>query len=717
MIQQLEKSPTINLYKQSMLQCLDLYYPNVDQRDLLAAIDYSIEKRMHNSKAVLNNSYKKKQVNTNLLAMADYVNSRHPIVTAYGTMFMHHADVPNPMGKVVQSFLDLRSHHKNQMFQFPKGSEQFEHFNLMQQLDKIDTNGIYGCIGMYSSLLYNINVASSITSQGRALVSSMTLHFEMLLANSVKFGSLDEVLEFINHVKSDRPIRKFDDRAVLDIPYVTPENCFAKIIDSCGYRWVPTEEEMDIIWRVINNLDREDITRVYYKNNLYEFLSNSRVCGLVEKILTNLREPLYDAVYIPDNVADDVNLLSDYIYEYVYYRYLFIDRIDRCDNMIKSIVMISDTDSTIISLDAWYRFFARYMDGKDAYLANDTPDPTPYKNHDDFVEAIKDLQPKTYVYDEIDADAETFKQNHPDMISANDNMRFTIINLLGHILDRTVNDYMEKVCENMHSLRKTEDGSYDRKCRILAKNEFLFRRAMMTKVKKNYATIVNLQEGHMIPESKQLDVKGIEALTKSTKPITTRKALQKILLEDILKAPVIDQLKFVKDIIKFEHQIVDSIRSGSTEYYKPATVKAMSAYKDPIRIQGVKASIAWDYMRRDDEIYLNLEERNPVNIAKVVINRSTVEKIKDKFPDQYAKILDALDHDEFKTFNKEKTKVLTNKIDAVAIPLEQALPDWLEPFIDYDSIINDNIGAFPYASIGIQTFDKKNINYTNIVNL
>ena len=49
---------------------------------------------------------------------------------------------------------------------------------------------------MYTSLLYNINVATSITSQGRALVSSASMCFEMFLANNVKFGSLNEVVEF-----------------------------------------------------------------------------------------------------------------------------------------------------------------------------------------------------------------------------------------------------------------------------------------------------------------------------------------------------------------------------------------------------------------------------------------------------------------------------------------------------------------------------------------
>lgn len=243
----------------------------------------------------------------------------------------------------------------------------------------------------------------------------------------------------------------------------------------------------------------------------------------------------------------------------------------------------------------------------------------------------------------------------------------------------------------------------------------------MTQVKKNYASLIEVQEGNIVPKENQLDVKGIEALTKSSKPMSTRKALQKILLEDILSVPAIDQLKIIKDIAIFEKQIVESVRSGSKEYYKPVTIKSMSAYADPMRIQGIKASIAWNEIKTDDLPAINLDERNPIDIAKVNINRSTVEKIKDKYPENYNKIIAALDGETFKTYAKnpktgEKDKLIGNSIDAVAIPLDVTLPAWLEEFIDYDSIISDNIGGFPYESVGISRMGKS-VNYTNIIQL
>ena len=275
---------------------------------------------------------------------------------------------------------------------------------------------------------------------------------------------------------------------------------------------------------------------------------------------------------------------------------------------------------------------------------------------------------------------------------------------------------------------------------------------MVPHAKKNYASLIETQEGNTVPEDEQLDVKGIEAIHKSSKPLSTRKALKKILLEDILKTPVIDQLRFIKDIAIFEKQIMDSVKSGSKEYYKPVTIKSMSAYDDPLRIQGIKASIAWNMIKPSEAEGINLEERNAVNIAKVKINKALVDKIRDDFPDIYQNMIDALNNEVFKEYvnipktNKKFTelvakvkandpetcsmykievekgevklkKLVGSSINAVALPLEVKLPEWLEPFIDYDSIIADNLNGFPYESIGIQRLENNSISYSNIVQL
>lgn len=146
-------SPTLSKYKDTMRDCMMLYYPNANPADINAAIDYSIQKRFRDSNKVRvvnsykryrdeNDNYKDTEQQMNLKKLSDYILSREPIVTANGVMFKHHGEVPNPMNDVIQSFLSLRSKYKKMMFNYPKGSEFYERYNLQQQLSKIDANGI-----------------------------------------------------------------------------------------------------------------------------------------------------------------------------------------------------------------------------------------------------------------------------------------------------------------------------------------------------------------------------------------------------------------------------------------------------------------------------------------------------------------------------------------------------------------------------------------------
>ena len=326
---------------------------------------------------------------------------------------------------------------------------------------------------MYTSLIFNINVSTSITSQGRALISSATMFFESFLANNVKFGSLEEVLEFIDHIRKED--RKYDDKLLLN-KFANVNDTFAKIIDSCGYRWYPDEEEMEIIWRVINNLGQIDLNRVYYKNNLYEFMSNDSMIKAIKIIMHKLENPFFNSLEVPKEIEAELYELADILKEYVYYGNMYIDRIDRCDNMIKSVIMVSDTDSCIVSLDAWYRFVYDII--KDENINIRKYDPVSvirFIEKDEFGDVInlKDLSPIHFEEPDEHYDFENdeiIMQQHaisPLTFMPQDYMRYSIINILAFVVDYLINDYMEKFTKNNHSWAE------GKKCKIILKNEFL----------------------------------------------------------------------------------------------------------------------------------------------------------------------------------------------------------------------------------------------------
>ena len=84
----------------------------------------------------------------------------------------------------------------------------------------------------------------------------------------------------------------------------------------------------------------------------------------------------------------------------------------------------------------------------------------------------------------------------------------------------------------------------------------------MTGVKKAYASLMAVQEGNIIPKDEQLDIKGIASMAKSSMSESTRKALKNILLEDILKAPAIDQFKIIEKLAILERKIINSVQAG-----------------------------------------------------------------------------------------------------------------------------------------------------------
>ena len=291
----------------------------------------------------------------------------------------------------------------------------------------------------------------------------------------------------------------------------------------------------------------------------------------------------------------------------------------------------------------------------------------------------------------------------PFTVYPEDNVRYSLINIMAFVLDVLVNDYMERYTKSNFSYNPE-----NHKCRIIAKNEFLFQRVLMTQVKKNYASIQEIQEGNIVPYNKQLDIKGIASMAKSSMAESTREALKEILLEDILRSTKIDQFRIIKHIAVLEKKITDSIDHGSKEFYKPLTIKSQNTYENPMRIQGIKASVVWNSIKPEDDGLpkINLEERNAIDVAKINCNKVTVENLKDKYPEVYEKAVKLLAEPDFK-----------GSITSIAIPLDVKVPDWVIEMIDYKSIVNDNISGFVFPSVGIKMTDKSAVNYTNIIQL
>lgn len=706
-----------NIYKDTVKRMTSYLFPDLTDSALDRALNWAIQEYYKPVDARIVNNYTKRDTEILLKDLTDYILEKEPIATVWGVLFKKHGTVPNPLSDMIKMFMDARGIHKDQMFQYPKGSEEFAKYFMLQILDKLDANATYGVLSNSSCLLYNLHVAASITSMGKELIAMATMFFESFLSNGVKFASLDEVLTFIDNVVCEKPERKYNDKDILDRD-IDREECFAKLVYSIGdfrygkVKWVPDMDDLDVIWTALANLSQEDINRLYYKNNLFAFMDNKSMKSAITYILIALDKPYLNPNEPPAEIKIELDAFQDILTEYVYYHHQIIDKVERCDNMIKNVCVVSDTDSAIVCLDGWYRYILDVVkDNKDKIkVANEYVNAFKYCNGDedyvrfaDYQDPVKDFD---FANDEI---IEIYRHVDVFEVIPQDNLRYSIINILSYVCGNLANDYLERFTKLAHSY------SEEKSCLIYLKNEFLFKRLLLTMKKKNYASKQEVQEGNMIPESESLDVKGLP-IKKSTLNKTTRERLQQILYDDILNISDIDQLKIIKDLAIFEKEIFQSLQSGDKEYYKPSIIKSLSTYDDPMRIQGIKGAVIWNAIKGDDLEAIDLSERNTVDIIKVDMNLDNIDKIKESYPDAYDR-LKAVLNDKSIVPPKTNSSNVPGQISAISIPPDTKTPKWLLPFIDYTTIINDNLCNFPLESVGISKAGNSNINYTNILKI
>ena len=696
----------IQEYEQVMVDGFKHTFPLLNENELREAIRYSINNRIQTRPVTLVNNYTKSKLNGTVLDIIKYIEDRQPIITSSGVLFKKHKEADNPLSRMIMSFINQRGIYKKEMFKYPKGSELFEKYNLLQLLEKLNANATYGVLGAPTSMYYNIYIAESITRQGRSYISCSIMLFESLLANNIKFNNLNEIITFINNVEHEKPNRRLLDDYIIDRD-ITLEECFYKIMNTADMMiWVPNEDEMARVWEYLRGLDQEDLNRLYYKNNLYSIVDLSVVTDLVIKILSELQEPFMDPNKPPKDIKEDLDTLVEMIKEYVYYPHFYIDKLDRREYMQRDIVAICDTDSTIISFDAWYRFILDKVYNIDMPIKHQKRDMIDLIKSDEWGdkplrEMVEIVEPELDYNFYTDEAIEIKKLIEPCALIPQDSLKYAIINIIAYVCSDLVVDYLKEYTKLT--------GSYveGTKCRMIMKNEFYFLRALLTANRRNYADAQLLQEGNIVPEGSRLAIMGLP-INKSTLSDDIKSKLQHILYEDVLTADKVDQANVMKKLILLEKEIYTSIMNKETKYYKPDNIAAMSSYKgkDPLSINGILAATIYNEMRSEDMPYINLEERNKIIKIKINVSKKNVDQIKDIYPEEYAKLVKLLDH-----------PILGNKVTTMALPPDVPVPDWILSFVDITTIINDQLKNFPLDSIGLKRLSNDSVNVSNIVQL
>lgn len=639
----------IKQWRKEVVGIISTMYPEDDKKDIKKFVNEKIVDNFKQPNAILHNNYIHKKQDIDLISIGDWIHDKKPIVGGYGVFFNDQSKVINPAAIMLDNFLNLRKMYKDELKIYHETSYEYATSDRKQLTEKVNANSYYGVSGSPTSNFYNIYTAASTTATGQSLISTTETAFEGFMSNNNPFIDLDDCMNFLRFITKEKDDRKFSTRKIL--PRITVEMLIGRL-KTMFYEY--KEEYEFVLFSYLINLPEEEISRIYFKNNLYEFSNLPRIRYILSDIVMKA-DKFRDPNKVPSSIAKELDNLWDYYKEFVLYNNFYFNRIQRLKNDKRKTVVTVDTDSNMLNLEPWYNFMMEYVIGVKPEIINGKTD---------------------------------------------DDVMYICINIMSYIITKMITEVLNKYTKKANVPKEYRH-------RVNMKNEFLFTRLILADKKKRYMSSIRLREGkEVLPE--KIDIKGHDFAKSSARP-ETMEFFKKLAKERLLYTDNIDIPSILADINQFHDDIDASLKRGERNFLLPKSVKELGAYKDPFREMGVRAVFAWNAIYPENSI--ELPEK--IDIVKVNLERlSDAEKLLDKYPEIYEKIVSGIFESKIDKIREKGVSAIAipRNVDKV--------PEWITEFMDCDTIINDNISKFHSVlrSLGLNTIKtSKKEYYSNII--
>ena len=343
------------------------------------------------------------------------------------------------------------------------------------------------------------------------------------------------------------------------------------------------------------------------------------------------KEMFLNPYEIPDVISKDMEKFGEIMRQFVYVEYITPDSIIKLNNHKRNTVLLVDTDSNMLNADLFVSF------------------------------VLNEIFP-----------GESFGRSkmYNEMI---------LINVLMSTLSKSVEDILDYYgrCHHMDELARKE---------LTMKNEFMFRRFFLMQTKKRYAASIVLREGNIIIPFKP-EIKGMDFI-KAGVTIDVSKRFEKMLCDHILFSDTLELHELMKDIKQFEREIYDDLKNGGLRFLKQQQFKSENGYKDVAKAWSLpvfRGACCWNELFEDKKIY----SLDRVFLLKLAVSGiSDLEKIKDRYPDEYNKAVS-------KIFLSPRPEIAKSGMAYICIPNSvKSIPEWLIPLINKEQIISDTISVF-----------------------
>ena len=262
----ISKSKFLKQWKNDMIKTLKTIEPTWDKDKIKEKLNEMIKEELQLPEVTLDNNYTGESRQTNILSVFDWCIARKPLIAGNATFYKNQLEAINPVANMLDSFLIERKRLKKEMFKVEdKTSDLYKDLDRSQLNKKILANSYYGSSGMNKSAFYSKWSGPATTGTAQSVISTTETFFEGFLVDNYKFIDINECFHYMNSIlvqdyKLEKFVKRVSHKELLDRIL----NMFYDDIYKKGY--------YDIIEKYISNLSEDDVTKIYYKNNIIEFI-------------------------------------------------------------------------------------------------------------------------------------------------------------------------------------------------------------------------------------------------------------------------------------------------------------------------------------------------------------------------------------------------------------------------------------------------------------
>ena len=647
-------------WKERMISHVKSVHPEYKKDKIRDIVERIANREFKDRDMYLINNYRDEFYKISAIKAMELIMRQNLIIGGGSCLFLQHNVRRSLLIDYIANIMDKRNFHKKERSKYEKYSKDWLTQETLQKNAKIKTNSLYGVLGYYQFILYNVFLAEAVTNMGQHIITSASTGFENFLSDNSDLMSENQFYEYINTIlkdckeyKNNIDMNIFDE--ITEGSNCTPDIVYERLIKKASFDITDSfESHVRLLLQSCNKLER---VMLYYKNNFIEFCSLPFSTNFLVKIFDIINVLMVgDAKSITEkNAIVLVEEFWKYIELFVFNNHPITDRIRKGKYTDRESVLYVDTDSNMVGLNKWVTFIK---------------------------ESVIPRLARTDV--------------------SNREIQYTAANLMAIYLARVVGNVLMTMCRNMNI-----NEEYAKLMSM--KNEFYFKRMLFVPKKKRYIALMILQEGILLNNGEGFaEIKGFDFIKATTKEFL-KDAYTDLCLNDILKSNDIDVTYILRKVFGIRQSIIDSIRQGDTKFFKQSNVNSLSHYKKPYGIQGIKGVTLWNTvlpkyvidLPSDVDIIPIKEINNPYRpikdktVSKTdIIGYDFTTKVSKESEgnllllNKYPEIYDLVDNGIWRNPNMEIAKM---KLNSIAKPknADLDLPQWYFELIDSSKIIDD----------------------------